>query len=144
MAVNLWQSLIEEWEHPSLNNLLSSDRVFVGQKEDDLDSTDAAPHEYGDLPFARLFTLDDNPEERSSTKIYSQETVQIECYHITHADARALQKAWRDRFDRRDLALTLDDGTFQSFIRQSGGRVVEENGIYHAFDVYVLYKSKGV
>lgn len=141
MAVNLWGSIIELWAaDATLNGLLPSTLVSVGRTEDPIKEGDV---QIGpELPYVTLFTVGDDPTERSSKGIFSQERVQISCFHTKHSLARAVQVAWRNVYDPVSISLTLDDGTFIAFIRESGGRIVEGAGVYHAFDVYVLTKSK--
>lgn len=140
MAVNVWQSLVEKWAADgTLNGLLSSTLVSIGRTEDPIQENES--DRGSGIPYATIITVDDNPESRTSKGIFSQERIQISCFHETHASARAVQKAWRAVFDDRSLQLTLDDGRFVSFLRESGGRVVESEGVHHALDIYVLTKS---
>lgn len=141
--MNLWQSLLAKWAaDATLNNLLPAGKIVVGRAEDSLSPDHPGFDPVGDVPYGRWFTIDDSAVERTSKGILSQETVQISVWHSTHAKARAVQKAWRAVYDDRNLTLTLDDGNFISFIRRSGGRVVEDrDGTYHSFDVYELQKG---
>lgn len=144
MATNIYNSISEAWAaNAPLEALLPSSRIFHGRRESPTEE------DQGDADFAAYAILDDLDDRylfKTSLATWWATPLQLSVYAANLTAARAIQKLYRavlaDSSRSSVFIPTLDDGTFQEWYRESGGRLVEEGKLGKAMDTFILVRKQ--